>query len=58
MRRTIEIGLLYSRSGPYVLTSEACRTGALTAIAAVNADPDRDLTFVPVERDPAGNPDN
>lgn len=58
MRRTIELGLLYSRSGPYVLTSEACRKGALAAIAAVNADPDRDLTFVPIERDPAGNPDH
>jgi len=58
MRRTIELGLLYSRSGPYGRTSEACRTGAINAIAAVNADPDRDLTFVPVERDPAGNPDN
>ncbi|MCX7302076.1 MAG: transporter substrate-binding protein [Rhodobacterales bacterium] len=57
MRRRIEIGLLYSRSGSYALISEACRTGALAAIAAVNADPEMDLSLVPVERDPGGNVD-
>lgn len=57
MRREIRIGLLYSRSGAYTLLSEACRTGALAAIAAVNGDPGMDLTFVPVERDPGGNVD-
>ena len=57
MRRRIEVGLLYSRSGSYALISEACRTGALSAIAEVNADPGLDLTFLPVERDPQGNID-
>lgn len=57
MKRQIEIGLLYSRSGSYSLISEACRTGALSAIALVNADPDLDFYFVPVERDPGGNVD-
>ncbi|MEY4698481.1 MAG: hypothetical protein RIT14_2909 [Pseudomonadota bacterium] len=57
MTRRIELGLLYSRSGSYSLISEACRTGALAAIAMVNADPAHDLTFVPVERDPGGNVD-
>ena len=57
MTRRIELGLLYSRSGSYSLISEACRTGALAAIAGVNADPDLDLSFVPVERDPGGNVD-
>lgn len=56
-KRRIEIGLLYSRSGSYSLISEACRSGALAAIAELNADPDLDLTFVPVERDPEGNAD-
>jgi branched-chain amino acid transport system substrate-binding protein len=56
-KRRIGIGLLYSRSGSYSLISEACRSGALAAIATVNADPDRDLAFVPVERDPQGNVD-
>lgn len=57
MARRIELGLLYSRSGSYSLISEACRTGALSAIAMVNADPTLDLSFVPVERDPGGNAD-
>jgi len=57
MKRRIEIGLLYSRSGSYSLISEACRTGALAAIARINADPALDLCFVPVERDPGGNVD-
>ncbi|MCE6959840.1 transporter substrate-binding protein [Cereibacter sphaeroides] len=56
MTRRIDIGLLYSRSGSYALISEACRTGALAAIAEVNEDP-RDLVLVPVERDPGGNID-
>jgi hypothetical protein len=57
VRRRIELGLLYSRSGSYSLISEACRSGALAAIAMVNADPGLDLTFLPVERDPGGNVD-
>ena len=57
MRRRIDIGLLYSRSGSYALISEACRSGAHAAIAMVNADPALDVTFVPTERDPGGNVD-
>lgn len=58
MRKTIEVGLLYARSGTYSLISEVCRRGALQAIADVNEDPDSPVTLVPVERDPAGNIDN
>lgn len=57
MRRRIDLGLLYSRSGSYSLISEACRVGVLTAIGEVNGDPALDVTFVPVERDPGGNID-
>jgi branched-chain amino acid transport system substrate-binding protein len=57
MRRQIEVGLLFSKSGAYDLLSGACRFGALQAIETVNADPDRDVTFIPVERDPGGNAD-
>lgn len=53
----VELGLLFSRSGSYALISEACRTGALAAIAAINASPDCAVTLVPVERDPQGNVD-
>jgi hypothetical protein len=56
-KRRIDIGLLYSRQGSYSLISEACRSGALSAIAQINADPGIDLCFVPVERDPEGNVD-
>ncbi|WP_145111277.1 transporter substrate-binding protein [Cereibacter sediminicola] len=56
MKRRIDLGLLYSRSGSYALISEACRTGALAAVAEVNAGPG-DLELVPVERDPCGNID-
>ncbi len=57
-KRRIELGVLYSRSGNYSLISEACRSGVLAAVAHINADPDHDITFVPVERDPAGNVDH
>jgi ABC-type branched-subunit amino acid transport system substrate-binding protein len=56
-RRSIEIGLLFSRSGSYSLVSQAGRMGALKAIQAVNSDPSLDVTFTPVERDPGGNID-
>jgi ABC-type branched-subunit amino acid transport system substrate-binding protein len=56
-RRSIEIGLLFSRSGSYSLVSQAGRMGALKAIEAVNADPAMDVTFAAVERDPGGNID-
>jgi branched-chain amino acid transport system substrate-binding protein len=57
MKRRIDIGLLYSRTGSYSLISEACRMGVLTAVAEVNGDAALDLTFQPVERDPGGNID-
>lgn len=57
MRRQIEIGLLFSRSGNYSLITEAGRTGALRAIGEINDDPTLDLEFRPVERDPKGNID-
>lgn len=50
MKRQIKLGLLLSRSGSYSLISEACRSGALAAIARVNGDPSLDLSFQPVER--------
>jgi branched-chain amino acid transport system substrate-binding protein len=53
----VEIGVLYARSGSYRLISEACRAGALRAIADVNADPGSPIELVPVERDPGSNVD-
>lgn len=55
MKPQIDLGLLFSRSGSYARIAEACRTGTMAAIAALNADPACAVTFVPVERDPRGN---
>ncbi|NDW00128.1 MULTISPECIES: transporter substrate-binding protein [unclassified Salipiger] len=57
MTREIDLGILFSRSGTYSLISEASRTGALKAIAEVNADASLDVSFRPIERDPQGNVD-
>lgn len=57
LKRRVEIGVLYSQSGNYRLISDACRTGAMNAIAAVNADPGLPVEFAPVEYDPEGNID-
>lgn len=53
----IRIGLLLSRSGSYPILSAACRSGALRAVAEVNADPAFPFALDPVERDPAGESD-
>lgn len=57
MKRRVEIGILYSRSGNYRLVSEACHRGAMQAVAAINADPSSPIEFIAVERDPQGNAD-
>ncbi|OQM74285.1 transporter substrate-binding protein [Manganibacter manganicus] len=57
MKRRVEIGVLYSHSGNYRLISDACRTGVMKAIAAVNADPRLPVEFTPVEYDPQANID-
>lgn len=57
LKRSIQIGILYSRSGTYSLISDACRQGALRAIADVNANAMDSIYLVPVDRDPQGNVD-
>jgi branched-chain amino acid transport system substrate-binding protein len=57
LKRRIEIGVLYSRSGSYSLISESCRLGVMRAVADANADPGCAIELVPVERDPQGNVD-
>ncbi|MBU2360981.1 MAG: transporter substrate-binding protein [Alphaproteobacteria bacterium] len=58
MKRTVPIGLLFSTDGVYGRIGAACRTGALEAVARVNADPARRIAFAVVERDPGGVLDN
>jgi ABC-type branched-subunit amino acid transport system substrate-binding protein len=57
LKRRIEIGILYSRSGNYRLVSESCRSGAVAAIADINANEKNPIELVAVERDPQGNID-
>ncbi|HEX7388473.1 MAG TPA: transporter substrate-binding protein [Acidiphilium sp.] len=57
MKKRVEIGLLFSRSGTYRLPAESCRAGALAAIAEINGDAESPVEIVPVERDPAANID-
>lgn len=57
MKRSIQIGVLYSRSGTYSLISDACRQGVFRAVADVNANAASPIELVPVERDPQGNID-
>ncbi|TFF21841.1 N-acetylmuramoyl-L-alanine amidase [Jiella endophytica] len=54
MRRSVDLGLLFSRSGNYRLLSGASHAGALAAIEAVNADAGRTVAFSPVALDPEG----
>ncbi|MDC0657799.1 transporter substrate-binding protein [Leisingera sp. SS27] len=57
MRKTIKLGILFSRSGSYGSLSSASRRGALLAIDAINSDESYDFVFETVERDPKGNVD-
>ena len=57
MKRTIEIGLLQSKSGNYAAISCASRAGVLQGVDEVNADASLDVHFQVVERDPEGKAD-
>lgn len=57
MRRVVEIGILFSRSGDYQLLSNASRDGVYAAIDAINRDSARSIQLVAKERDPQGRID-
>lgn len=57
MKRTVEIGILQSRSGGYQAIARSTLMGAFAAIDQVNADPQMTVRLVPVERDPQGQVD-
>ncbi len=57
MTRSIDLGLLFSTSGPYRLMGLASREGAMKAIEQVNGDATLDVVFRAVERDPGGDID-
>ncbi len=56
--RRVSVGLVFSRSGSSRLMPEACREAALCAITEVNADPERMIELLPLEREPARDADD
>ncbi|MFW2589511.1 transporter substrate-binding protein [Sagittula sp. SSi028] len=57
MTRLIDLGLLFSTTGPYQLMGQASLAGAMKAISQVNADNSLAIRFNPVARDPGGDVD-
>ncbi len=57
MKRVVNIGVLLSQGGMYAALSRASRGGVLRGVDEVNADPDLDVAFRVVERDPEGRLD-
>jgi ABC-type branched-subunit amino acid transport system substrate-binding protein len=57
MKRVIDIGVLFSRSGIYAALARGAYTGVLQGVEEVNADPDLDVSFRVIERDPEGRLD-
>lgn len=57
MTRSIDLGLLFSTTGPYQLMGQASQLGALKAVEQVNTDPSFDLSFNAIQRDPGGDID-
>lgn len=58
MKQTLDIGLVYSRSGSYLRLSDGARAGVLQAVAQVNADPAAAWSIRVHEADPAGHKDH
>lgn len=58
MKKTLDIGLVYSRSGSYRLLSDGARAGVLQAVARINADPATAWSIRVHEADPAGQQDH
>ena len=58
VKQTLDIGLVYSRTGSYLRLSDGARAGVLQAVAEVNADPAGDWLIRVHEADPAGQQDH
>lgn len=55
MGQSVDIGVLYSRSGTYQALSEPLYIGAMSAIETINQDGTIPLTLNPIVRDPGGD---
>ncbi|MBK0327098.1 transporter substrate-binding protein [Rhodobacteraceae bacterium F11138] len=57
MKRSVDLGVLYSSTGTYAAISRAVLRGTLAGIDEVNADANSPIGFRPVVRDPGGEID-
>lgn len=54
MKKTVDLGVLYSQSGTYAAISQAVLRGAMAGIDEVNASSSAQISFRPILRDPEG----
>ena len=54
VKRTVDLGVLYSSSGTYAAISQAVLRGTLAGVEEINADPSNPIRFQPIVRDPKG----
>jgi len=54
MKRTVDLGVLYSQSGTYAAMSKAALRGAMSAIEQINNSDTSQIKFRPIIRDPEG----
>lgn len=57
VKKTVDLGVLYSQSGTYEAISRAVLRGTMAGIDAVNTSADAQISFRPVLRDPEGRID-
>jgi branched-chain amino acid transport system substrate-binding protein len=53
-KERIQVGLVFSTSGPYRAISQEMQNGAMLALSEINADPSFDFAIEPVIQDPGG----
>lgn len=56
-RKSIEIGIVFSTTGPYATVGREMRDGALLAVSDVNKSPGCDFSFSPLVLNPKGSPE-
>ncbi|MBE3638136.1 transporter substrate-binding domain-containing protein [Mangrovicoccus algicola] len=58
VRTEIQIGILFSRTGPYGTIAHSQLNGAMLACSEINADPKGAVSLIPEIRDPGGRLEN
>jgi len=54
----IQLGVVFSTTGPYCAIGQEMQNGAMLAIAEINADPEYSFELEPIVSDPAGDLQN